>query len=490
MSDIVIKSPRSSWKTALRWSARVFITLIALVLVVVVAFILINLKDEKLSNEAQALLRESEVKVEDAQNGFYILKQIAAPADSELLQTGIASVRAERAAFEQGGRAYMNYNLALKPGKALDFKWEHKQCQKTRDNCVKDDLQYRKELTAQIEQNQSLLQRYALMRGMSDYQERIVPTVATSLPAYAHLLAAMDMLTTQAVFDIADGNLEAGLAALEDNDKQIRLMLLKSDLLISKMAMQAALRKQARTISELALLYPALPGQYAQRLHALVRPLNAAEKNMADSYRSEARMQMTMIQTLQSDLRAEIEAGTKADTQAENEVAGHVIWPLNRLQKYAYQQNATLNLLASYWQVVIEASADAPQHLETAKKKLTERAQKTLGSGFFSFPHYFYNPVGKILTSLSMPYPLSYVERTIDTDAYLRLVSLQIDILAKKLPEAGIASYLQNSPPELRNPYDAKPMEWNASASQLQFTGHEKASNNPDGGKLSVVALR
>ena len=464
------------WEPITRWSARVLLTLLALFICIAGVFIGINWKDEELGSAAQALLREPAMQVPDQQNGFYILRQIDAVDGSNLLADGIANTQAERTAFSQGLKAYQAYSLRAGASKALAFTWNKNRCQNTLDNCLKNDLLHRQELSAQISANSLLLQRYAMMRALSGYQESMIPSAVASVPSFMSLQQASDMLTLQAAFEIADGNGEVGLQMLESNDKQLRLMLKNGGSLISKMAMQTALRKQARMLSEILVLYPALTEQYAARLHSLARPLTGAERSLADSYAAEARSQINTLSSLLHDGGLEEDAGEKNGLRA---------W----LWQYTYHPHATANQLAAYWQLMIEASRQDPKNLEQEKKKLTQFEQDSFAEGVAGYLKYSYNPSGKLLIGVARPYAFTYIEKMIDTDAYLRLLDLQIHILQHNIPDADIAAYLEKTGPELRSPYDGAAMQWDRQAGQLKFLGHEKTASNPDGGKLNVIAL-
>ncbi|MFZ6656314.1 hypothetical protein [Undibacterium sp. TJN19] len=469
---------RSRLKTLGRWSLRIIMVIIGIVLSLLVVFIVINWKDEALTPEAQVLLRDQQFHVPDAQNGFYILTMMNAGQDTDLLKRGIDKINAQEALYQKD-KVYYESHAHPEPDEAyLSFHWDHHRCKQTLQNCVQMDLAKRAELSLQMASNQVLTRRYALMRQMGDYEEHLIPAINAGLPQYSSLSRAMDLLLTQVVFDIADGKLDTGLQLLESNDRYLRVALKNSSSLISKMVMQTALRKQARTVSELLVLYPALTERYAERISVLVRPMTQSEKSLERPFLYEASAQANFFHNLRANL---------AMTQDQSEIAP---WPLNVLNNFSFQPNASTNMVASNWNIVIDAARNIAQDYSALKENLKKMRDPLNTSGISFYLGHAYNPVGKILMQVSMPdYVFTYIGKSLDTDGYLRLISLQAEILRKKIPDADIPAYLEHAPAALRSPYDGSAMLWDGKAAQLKFIGHEKASSNPDAGNINIVVL-
>ncbi len=460
-----------------RWSIKALLLLLLMVVVLTGLFLVINWKDEGLSEQAQVLLQERTVQLPDAQNGFYILKMMDAPAETDVFRAGLEKTQAERTLHLKNRATYQPaQNATSQPG--IKFSWNQRNCQRT-VNCVQDTLAHRGELSEQMKSNQLLLQRYEQMQKMGGFEERTLPSINADFPLYGLLLKAMEMQTAQAVFDIADGKLETGMQLLENNQRYTRLVLKNSYLMYSKIVAMTGLRKQVRTVSELATLYPALIAQYPERMKQLVSPMTDAERSLAASFAHEALAGMRF----NLDLRDSSQSAEVAD-------AGDVSIPVHALLKYGYQPNATNNLLAQYWNILINTAKQQTPDMAAIKKQLAEMEAQRLGSGIFSFHHYVYNPSGKMLVQAVMPgFYSPYLEKSIDTVGYMRMVALQLQILEKKIPEADISQFVANAHQAYRNPYDGTAMIWDASKRQLQFVGHEKDTGNPDGGKIYAIPM-
>ncbi|MFZ6744789.1 hypothetical protein ACO0LC_16325 [Undibacterium sp. JH2W] len=467
-------------KTWKRRSIKVLLTMFVIVTVLLGLFVVINWSDEALSERAKLLLREPPRQVADAQNAYYILKAMDAPADTDVFKTAVDKEHAERAEFLKNRGIYTASVKDPEKPATVTFTWDQKQCQQM-PNCVQDILAHRTNLSGLMKDNQLLLQRYQMMQKMGNYEELLLPTYMASVPAYSQLMRAMDMQTTKAVFEMADGKFETGLQELESNNHYTRLMLGKSSSLISKMVLLTALCKQVRVVSELAVLYPVLMVQYAERLNLLVKPMSDVERSLVAAISYEVMVNMRFVQDLPENAKA-------AQNSSDPEMSS---WQYKMLAgKYSFHVNATSNLFARHWDIILNTASQKLPDTVTMKKQLIELQEKNLGTGILSAHHYVYNPAGKMLASTVIPDQFSsFLERSIDADAYLRLVALQFDILSKKIPVTDIPAYVDNAAAVFRSPYDGAAMKWDVRTRQLSFTGHEKASTNPDGGKISIVSL-
>lgn len=477
MAQTLPGHPHTDWTKLARWSVKILIALLILVTGIIGLFVAINWNDEKLSPDAEAMMREPQSTVADEENAYYVLRMINAPEGIDVFKAGQDSVKAERALYMQDEKNYINRPYQRDTSKDVVFRWDIRRCYHTAENCVQKDLQQRAELEEQMQNNLLLAQRYALMRDKGNYEEHLLPAITASLPAYGDLHRAADMLLTQASFDIADGKFTDGLQKFESNDRFVRMMLKNGVSLYSKMVAQAILRKQARHVSELILLYPQFLQQESPRLTALVRPMSEAEKTLSSAFGYEARVGLTILRNL------------RPGEGIKNEALMKVSWLKNVFTNYVYHENATSNWGAEYWRIVLNAENQGSPNLIQAREQLAARQEKIAYNDMYSIVRNAYNPLGKILLNAGMPDMLNYIERVNDNDAYLRLVGLQLDILHKHLAEDDIPAYLRSTPQALRNPYDGTPMSRDAVNHQLKFIGLQMSNDNPEGGKTCTVSV-
>src|SRR5207253_7981607 len=86
----------------------------------------------------------------------------------------------------------------------------------------------------------------------------------------------------------------------------------------------------------------------------------------------------------------------------------------------------------------------------------------------FSARRAIYNPVGKLLVSSNLPQLNASFERIHDTDALVRLVALQAEIVAQDVKTDDVAAFSKKAV----DPYTGKPFAWDASTRQLSFEPH------------------
>ena len=153
--------------------------------------------------------------------------------------------------------------------------------------------------------------------------------------------------------------------------------------------------------------------------------------------------------------------------------------------------NATTNADTERWQLTIPLADAAPAQIDEAhadakaqRKALRESRKHWLGAR---------NIVGNQLLDIGDedddPGYAHYIRRNIDVDGYRRLVLLQLQATLQNKTPSDVAQWLASSADDVRNPYDRKPMQWDAASSSLMFEGREKQAHNPAGSNIYRVRL-
>ncbi len=403
-----------------------------------------------------------------------------ADASLDALTTGKNSVHAEEARYRADPGHFDLRRVEDTYKTAPSFAWDGHACRNTQQNCATENLIQRANRTKQINANALLLQRYAQMQALQGYEEHIIPGGTAAMPIYSYLTTASEMTITKAEFEIADGHLQNGIAMLQKNDRYLHLLAEKSTSLISKMVTLSMLRKQARTISELVNKYPKLASDYGDSVSALVRPLTQSELDFSSALMAEARF-------INFFLNIDYAQTNVIEDPADSPIALNVC---EYLCKLFLQPNATVNDMAAYWQARIATANQPASHYTQIRQTLI--AQKSNQQAAFKYLRYAYNPVGKILTDVAAQNPdtyLSYMEKSADIDAYLRLVGLQIKLRQNKIADNAIADYVAHAEEPFRSPYDDSAMIWNAKEKQLEFVGRQSASWIFNPGKRFVIKM-
>ena len=103
------------------------------------------------------------------------------------------------------------------------------------------------------------------------------------------------------------------------------------------------------------------------------------------------------------------------------------------------------------------------------------------------------NIVGQKLMDNAVEWDTSYVDtirREIDSSGYRRLVQLQLLAIQQNQAPDSMPGWLAQSALALRNPYDGKPMQWDAAKRSLVFEGRVKRRADDEGSKFYRIELR
>ena len=150
--------------------------------------------------------------------------------------------------------------------------------------------------------------------------------------------------------------------------------------------------------------------------------------------------------------------------------------------------NATQNLAYDFWELRLKLATTEANYLDEEFAKAEQAKARLLGWGYANF-FYLRNPFGKILQLIGDPLYKDYIFKQHDTDGYVRLVALQLKLIAEHVSPTNIPQALEKSGPEFRNPYTLNPMEWDAAASQLRFEGRQPDSENQGKKKTYTVTI-
>ncbi len=471
-------------KRALRWLVWIFGGFLVAGIALFLISILINLTDVPLNTEAQALMVAPKYVADPNQNAYFVLWAMDADEGLDALKIG-REVDESYQQLYQENPSRNKYEQKDGYKKGPKSSWDMRRCDQTVQNCIEADLRNRVQLDATLSQNILLLRRYELIQQLPQFEEHPIPALALPFPGYVPLAQASNMALTKAVFDIADGRLKNGVDQITKNDQSLRRLLQKTSTLISRMVVLAMLRRQARTISELTELYPSLVEQYGDQLSYLARPLGVDEQSFSAVYANEARLQIN----LWKNIGVSEAFGSYWSTNDEATTSDRM---LGKIFSLLYQPNGTTNLFAAWWLPLLQKDNQPASGYANLRERVIKNTAQLNEHSSLPFLHFLSNPIGKMafMISANPDTYLSYMERSVDVDGYLRLVGLQIDLRRKKLPESAIRNYAIQAGPLFRRPYYGKPMTWVADKKQLQFIGRQAAAGNVDEKNIFIVQLR
>jgi len=452
--------------TILKWLAAVVLSLLMLIPVV---FFAVNWADEELSPEGAALLRVPEPKVADADNAYYVLLGMDAPADANALEVGrkIQAIRARLYQEDPLRQTFVSPDLPPVAGTSPDQGFEKVRCPIQGGNCVGRYFASAGLVREQMQVHAVALGRYRQMMGLAGYEERTIPSPFAPVPGYETLIRAAELQLAGAVLDIRDGREQEGLATLAAQIAYHRRLLANAGLL-TRMVSAGLLRRDFRVLSEVIESRPDLAQSQQELLRSLLAPLNQQENDlrpaMAAAAHSSATMLNLMLETMKRQRRGKGDAG---DSRGED-------WFSQRV----YLPNSSINALVPYWSAVAELAHGGPAGYDERKQQYAQSsATRKKKPTAFDWT-YVRNPMGKIMSGFAKPDVTDYIERVHDLDGYIRLVALQAAIRREQIPPVAIGAYSDLAPATLRNPYTGAPMGWDAASSSLLFEGHQRTTSN------------
>jgi len=424
---------------------------------ILASFLAINAFDEALEPGVLAIIH-AQPTVKPEKNAYFYLIGLNAPQDHAPSEFGRQCV-ARLSEISKNREATMAWLTSsdrdcAKYEDTLRRKGSSIACEQQHEFCLSH---YQKQNTAiklLAETHKTDLQRYAHLLTIEEYEE--VPytnLLTTTFP----IDLANELYPAVSASKLLEGDTQAFIQRSAAEAKFYRMVLGGNSGFLSKLMAFVGVNRTARLVSDAVRAHPNIAKEYYETLLTISHPLTAAERSLES--------------VVMSDIKY------FASTSVYGADEPNTSWYDEFLARFSLKYNATLNF----------KYRDLPgwrnlSRLPTEKYLAAEKTAlaKLTGPWRGNYVHMMYNPMGKLLTGLSSANYSDYPRRMIDSDGRLRLVSLQIQIAAKQIPETEIPAFLNNSDPRFRDPYTGQPMQWNKTQG-LHFRGHGKSIVSQDG---------
>ena len=430
----------------LKWSGVTLALLLAI-------FLGINGFDEALDPGALAILNsQSKVKAED--NAYFYWMGIRTAPPKNPSEFGQKCLLAQIKTIKSGAVLSDPQSIPeCREQNPLNFVEDKSvACEWRKQPCLEQYFERRKTIDGLSAQNQAMMERYGRLLEFNQFDD------AHYFDPFSVYVKAIPSRLYQAISAsrLQDGDTQGFIRRTQAETRFYRVVLSGESTLLSKMIGSAWLARSARLVSDAVKLDPMFARQNQMALLAIAQPFSPGERGLGNTMEAEFRF-------LNSTLR---------DIDSEN-APFFERW----LYKLTFKKNATSNYLysnISVWRKLTELPTE--QYL-AAEKPALEYLTNPWRDGYLKLA---YNPAGKILAGVSGGAYANYPRRLIDVDGLLRLVSLQIQIAAQKIPESEIPDFLKNADPRFRNPYTGQAMQWDKEQG-LHFQGHAKEASAQDG---------
>lgn len=419
----------------------------------VAIFIGINLFDDQLEPGAAAILN-AQPKVKPGENAyFYWAGAYTAPSKNPL-EVGKKCVTAQFEGAQSGaspsdleGIPECREQNILRPveDQSITCEWRKKPC-------LKQYFEQRATIDRLATQNQMVMERYEQLLEFKQFEDAYYfhpSTVLQRAPSHK-LYQAMSASRLQ------DGDTAAFIHRTAADTEFYRMVLRGETSLLYKMIGISWIERSTRLVSDAVQADPLFAQQNRIELLEITRPLNALERSLE--------------KTLEGEFR--VSAATLRIVLAKN-----ASFFTRLLYLLTFQHNATTNYLYRDMTVWRDLSKVPSEQFLVAEKLVQKRLSKPWRGEYFKLIH---NPMGKLLVNIGSANYAGYQSRMIDVDGLLRLISLQIQIAAQKIPESEISHFLQNTDPQFRDPYTGLSMQWDKTRG-LHFHGYGKSIPDQDG---------
>ncbi|MDR2174015.1 MAG: hypothetical protein LBE32_07445 [Burkholderiales bacterium] len=463
---------RFLWK-AVKWTFLVAMTLFTLA-------VLINWRDEALSDEALALLETTPIKVPDNENIFVAMAGFNAPEGDDIFEVGrrrIEKIEKElekdpsgfKLTFEgfkeQGEREELRWQEMNPPFDCLyDEKTDFLEC----IHSQKDRLE--KTLTA----NETLIRRYHLLHELPHYATHQNPNALFFMEWYSAASYVQRSLVARALLDIESRNADAGLTFFRKEQAFWRRIFEEKSFLFDSMA---AMTMMTINVHRLSLLLSSasvnVEGQ-ALEWREMLMPLSHEQYRLRSAIKGEIRFMHNVLPTMKKRVSYQEEVERldvvcpfiKTDTGT---CSAWRVWLKQNFQTFFFQPNATFNYGVPFFKTWLSLT-DLPwkeyiEQRDEALAPLAVRSEPGIG--------WIYNPVGKGQSHYIYLWD-TYVGRLHDLDAYLRMVRLQLELRLKKIPSEEISAFIE----QLDEAYCApcSDFSWDAETRMLSFQPYRENS--------------
>ncbi len=421
--------------------------------ILLVLFIGINAFDETLDPDAAAILNASpKVKPED--NAYFYLAGIYTAESNNPSEVGRKCVLDQLKVAQTGKVVNDTEDIpacreqnALRAAEDSFFA-----CEWRKKLCLQEYYSQRASIEKIAAQNKIVLARYEQLLAFQQFDDTsyLHPFAVTFKFPPSNLYQAKSITRLQA------GDTAEFVRRTAEEAAFFRMVLSGESSLLYKMLGIAWLERSARMVSEAIQTTPDFSRKHQAALLEITRPLSLSEQSLGNVMEGELRHSSAMLRSVFVDTAS--------------------IWE-RWIYGLAFKQNATAN--SQYRNVVVWrdlTQLPSEQYL-AAEKYALEKIYHPWGNGYL---RWIYNPLGKAIIGIGAPAYSNYPRRIIDADGLLRLVSLQIQIAAQKIPESDIPAFLKNADPKFRDPYTGQPMQWDKTRG-LYFRGYSDRIADKDG---------
>ena len=431
---------------------------------------LINLRDEPLTPEAQALLVPPPNAYAPEDNIYIALAGLDAPPGESVTAVGLARIERfnhEVDAASRDGRLEALAELATQeaPDPRLEFKGDIGFSQPLDRSVWNDAPAHETDIAKLLTDNAELYQRYVDLHRRRGFYETARPSI-TAPPVYLSAQSIRKLFLADVALRLRNDEPRLRRAALTDLTDDVRLwraVLTGRGALASKMVAIAHLQGDYLVLGDMiADAQTRLPVDAVES--DLVVPLFAlGDWNIGSTFAEEFRAEAVTLEELQR-------ASALGSAAPERYAGDMLLRSWNRLQSIAgahfFKLQATENLFArNAAQLIASAAADPAAF---AARSRQPRVSPPAGEPSWTVL-LRYNPIGKFLAAIPARNLPDFPLRAWDGAALQRLVRLSYELRRQGINAASLPAFLEQHPEWSTHPGDGRPFLWDAKSGELRI---------------------
>jgi len=458
----------STIRFLLKWGGIVLGCLVPVALLLFAVAWTLNLRDEPLTPESQALLVPPPNSYAPEDNIYLALAGLDAPPGESVTVVGLARIerfnRQVDLASQEARPETLGGAATQDPGPRLEFRGDVGFCEPLDRSVWSDAPAHRTDIAKLLADNAELFQRYVGLHRRGGFHETAHPSI-TAPPVYFSAAPIRKLFLADAALRLRAGEPRVQRAALADLTDDVRLwraVLTGQGALISKMIAIAYLEGDYLLLADMIADPQAAVPVGAADADGVVPLFAPGDWNIGSVFAEEFRAEVATLEQLQR-------ASATGLRVSERYTGDLLLQSWNRAENIAgahfFKLHATENQFARQAARLIGSAAADPA-------AFTAKSRQPLGSPPVSEHPWTvwlsYNPIGQILAGIAAPGLTGYAPRAWDGAALQRLVRLSYEIRRQGIEPAGIPAFLARQPEWSTHPGDGRPFLWDAKNGELR----------------------
>lgn len=453
-----------------RWLTQGVLLVVGLLFLLVAAFLVVNAFDESLSPEAAALRarRPNPYTAEDN------LDIALLAFDRPQAASALAYAQARMSALQEDERELYNNPRSDSPRTELPGQLKYQEqgnrlCSFMTADCWTTLGSRTGDIQARLDANRELYRRYLALFGAKGYYEVEPENIYNFLffpGEVRHLFLADVALQVKTGTPAAQ---RQALALLQQDCAMLRRILVGDSELTRKLMSVRLLQVTYALLADIVADPNVDVAGLSTGIEAILNTVQESDWRVGRAYAYEFRhgahlMEMVHARPAQESF---LEFWARMDDDPDVHPPRAHWWTpiLVRVDRYAYQHNATLNLLA-------EKSLRYAQVADTEPGRLlsVQQAHRQWAAGITKLGwRYFYNPLGKFEVAMSGILDDDLVLGVYDVLAYERLVKLSYEIRKGGIKRDGIGQFIAAHPELAKHVVTGEPAAWNSAKRELSI---------------------